>query len=441
MSALLDQMKTLKKKSEQGERRSIDVLNSWFDQPAAFADMDEKAKKKAAKQTFAERRAIKKAQRERDKQLVLEADKDINAIGERKKFVVAKGKRANAYAMSEAFLALVLNVRQGVPETQALRIVAKAYKGTIIEYLMNDAAELMELGQTFQQALVAQDDIPETMRGMISAGTTSKDVYDNIERAAELLIGATEVKEEIRKQMIVPAWSLVMIAIVILVFANFSLPALRDAMSTLGSDKPASMIFAETTITIMKWAIYILIPSGLLWVGFWYLIGRKFKPIRYAVSWLWMKAPIVGDILRTNASARLYQLFASNLSTGMSEKDALRKASRGCGEDALERDILRFVDLMESDTPPLTREFAESKWIPTIYGSLVMSTRTSSAMIDAMKQAYPKMEAKANRETDRLTTTLQPLINILSYGLLGFVLIIMLIPVYEPLKTLMTIGV
>lgn len=357
------------------------------------------------------------------------------------KFVWSKGRKSNNYVISEALRSLVNQLDNGLSEKEALQITSTAFKRYSIGWVMGDVLRRMELGQSMGKAFLAQEDIPEDVKGMIKAAPTSRELYDNLKRAADSLIDSAAIREEIKTQLITPVITLAMLGVAMLVFSMWVFPSITDSMAILGEETPKSITIATLLINIMKWIAGVILGIMVLIGLYWFFIGKRFQRTREHMSGLTMRMPYIGPILRENASSRLFQLMAANMDSGMPEADALEAAGQGCGEEALERDMRIFAERMRGVSPPKILEFASStKYVPYERGAAIIGLGSSSGMLRMLKDSWPQMKAKAERETKRLSATLQPAITWTTYGVTGAMLIVMAIPMYAPISSLLSTG-
>ena len=345
------------------------------------------------------------------------------------KFVLYDGKRSDPYTISRALRSLVLLLRNGMRESLALEIAGESFAKYKIGRGLKDASRRMnDEGLTFVEALTIQDALPRESRELIAAGSSSSSVYDNIEKAAELLIDGVAIRKRIFTPMITPMITLVVALGIVTFAALFALPNLADTLSGLNAGELPGMSSAMMVFGIAKWVSIALLAALVLGLLFWVTVGRNVPKVRRAVSAATLRVPVVGRILSLVATARLFQLASANLSTGMREADALESAGRGCGEEALAQHMVAFAERMRSENPPETNEFANTPYVRDDISSLVATADTSSSLLKIMTSLHPSLSQEADLEMDQLESTFVPIVQYAIYGLIVAMMLVLLVP-------------
>lgn len=352
-------------------------------------------------------------------------------------FVLYKGKKSKPDVIARAIRSLTMVLRVGESEARALEIVGEQFHKFEIGRAFEHAAEVMrQEGATFKQALMAEEVIPRTARELIEASPTSQALHKNLHQAAKLVAESESVKKKLLMNLIQPGFMLGLCVALLFGSVAFIIPGFISVFDEMGSETPALTIAILDVADVVKWVLGGLIAAFLLFLGYWALIGRKSQAFRAGMDNVFIRIPHVGPILQLAATSRLFQLLSANLSTGISEPDALIGAARGCGNEAMKKHCLEHADRMIEEGAPL-KEFAKSKLFPSAAGQMLASSPSVRQEIEVMSELSPEYSDEANTQLEALSRVLDPLINYIVYGIAGALIVCLMLPMYSIYPSLM----
>ena len=355
-------------------------------------------------------------------------------------FVLYKGKKSKPETIARALRALTMVLRVGEAEARALEIVGKQFhKYEIGRAFEHAAASMRQQGASFKQALLAEEVIPRTARELIEASPTSQSLHKNLQQAAILVQEAQSVKKKLLMNLIQPGFMVGLCLVLLFASAAYIIPGFIKIFGDLGAETPPMTLVILQVADVTKWVMGIVIGALLLFMAYWFTVGRNSERFRSIMDTIAIMTPGIGSILQLSATSRLFQLLAANLSTGINEPDALRGAANGCGNEALKSHCLLHADKMMHDGVPL-KGFVETKLVPSDARQILSSAPSIRQEIEIMTELGPEYHAEANLQLETLSRTLEPTINYMVYGVAGLLIVSIMLPMYSIYPALMKMG-
>lgn len=355
-------------------------------------------------------------------------------------FVLYKGKKSKPETIARALRALTMVLRVGQSEARALEIVGKQFhKFEIGRAFEHAAVNMRDEGASFKQALLAEEVIPRTARELIEASPTSQALHRNLQQAAILVQEAQSVKKKLLMNLIQPGFMMALCLLLLFVSAAYIIPGFIKIFGELGAETPPVTLIILQVADVTKWVMGSIIGVVLLFLGYWFTLGRNSEKFRSIMDTIAILTPAIGPILQLSATSRLFQLLAANLSTGINEPDALRGAANGCGNDALKSHCLLHADKMDHDGAAL-KGFVDTKLVPSDARQILGSAPSIIQEIEIMNELGPEYHQEANVQLETLSRTLEPTVNYLVYGVAGVLIVSIMLPMYSIYPALMKMG-
>lgn len=355
-------------------------------------------------------------------------------------FVWSNGKKAKPEVIAESLRSLSMILAVGGAEAGALEVVGHQYRRYNVGRAYTAAASAMiNEGASFQQALLAQEIFPRSVREMIESAPRASMIYASLDESATIVQDSQTVKKKLRSALIQPTFMLVVTIIFLFIAALSIVPGIIKSFLVLGSDAPESATLVLQIANVVTWVLGILMSAAAGLVGYWFAFGRRNKRLRTHLDRLIIKSPLVGPIVQMSATGRLLQILATGLESGRNEPAALVSAGGGCGNEALYEHCVHHAARMHDDGARL-RDFATTQLVPESTRFMLAAAPSVRQEITTMRALAPRYRAEANQRLESLTKMLEPLMNIFIYSAAGLLIIAVVFPMYSIFPALMDVG-
>jgi type II secretory pathway component PulF len=210
---------------------------------------------------------------------------------------------------------------------------------------------------------------------------------------------------------------------------TFIVPRFTSILTELGSALPLPtriLVAMSQGLVRFGWALALAIGFGIT------LFRRYLRTPAGRLRWdaFRLRVPVVRHVLTAHAFAQFARTLGSLLSNGVPILDALRIVEATVGNEVIAREI-REARNRVTDGASISGPLAKSRVFPPLLTDMLAVGEQSGDMSGALQHIARRYEADLDRSVKVFTTVLEPLLLLLMAGLIGFVALSMLLPVFN----------
>lgn len=323
---------------------------------------------------------------------------------------------------------LATMIDAGLPIVQALDILGRQHENKAFKQMLAAVKEHVETGGTFAEALGKHPKSFDNLYvNMIAAGENGGILDIILERLAKFYEKAIKLKREIKTAMMYPAVVVSAAVIVTSVLMLFVIPTFADLFSEFGAALPLPTQIVINMSNFFQSYWYLIFGS----MGAGLFFFRRFSKTergQEVLHPLYLKIPVLGDLIRKVAVARFSRTLGTMLSSGVPILEALNICARTAGNKVVEREVLRArVSISEGKT--MTDPLQQSEVFPSMVVQMI-AVGESTGALDAMLQ---KIADFYEEEVDTAVAGLKQLIEPVMILVLGVVVGGLVIAMYLPI--------
>ncbi len=322
----------------------------------------------------------------------------------------------------------------GISMVRALEIISeeegisKAQKEVYTDILID-----LKRGVSLSEAMEARGCFPDLMLGMVRSGEGSGTIDMVMNRLAKHYDRESRLNRQVQSAMTYPVVLLVMCALVVILIMTFILPQFEElflAMETL--PMPTMILMAVSDFLIQDWYVALFV----LFVGGVFLrIVSKIYQVRRILDYGKVHMPVAGKLNKVIYTARFARTLSSLYSSGMPIVAALETAGATVGNVYVEEQFQQVGTTVRSGVP-LSQALREVDGFVLKLSSAILVGEESGRLDSMLESIAITMEEEAEAATKRLVTLLEPVLICFMAILVGFIIIAVMLPIYESYATI-----
>ena len=322
----------------------------------------------------------------------------------------------------------------GISMVRALEIISeeegisKAQKEVYTDILID-----LKRGVSLSEAMEARGCFPDLMLGMVRSGEGSGTIDMVMNRLAKHYDRESRLNRQVQSAMTYPMVLLVMCALVVILIMTFILPQFEElflAMETL--PMPTMILMAVSDFLIQDWYVALFV----LFVGGVFLrIVSKIYQVRRILDYGKVHMPVAGKLNKVIYTARFARTLSSLYSSGMPIVAALETAGATVGNVYVEEQFQQVGTTVRSGVP-LSQALREVDGFVLKLSSAILVGEESGRLDSMLESTAITMEEEAEAATKRLVTLLEPVLICFMAILVGFIIIAVMLPIYESYATI-----
>lgn len=342
---------------------------------------------------------------------------------------VKKHKKLNARQLSEFSKELSTLLASGVSIVRALEIIAEEEGiSPITKALYLDILAELKRGLSLSEAMEMKQCFPELMLGMIRSGEGSGNIDAVMNRLALHYERENRLKQQVQSAMTYPMVLLVMSILVMILIVTFILPQFEELFAEMESlPVVTEILMGISDFLVTQWYVALLVIFLLFIIL--RTVGKIYK-VRRTIDYIKVHMPVAGKLNKVIYTARFSRTLSSLYSSGMPIASALQTAGGTVGNVYVEEQFDKVISMVRSGIP-LSQALREVDGFLRKLSSTIM-VGEESGRLDAMLDSIAMtMEEEAEAATKRLVTLLEPILICIMALVVGFIIIAVMLPIYE----------
>lgn len=333
---------------------------------------------------------------------------------------------------------LVIFVRQfatmidaGLPLVQCLDILATQGDNPAFNKILRDVKSTVEQGTTFSQALTRHPKVfDELFVNLIDAGEQGGILDTILQRLAVYIEKRVKLKRQVKSALVYPIGVMCVAIIVLFILLTFVIPAFENMFKDMGAGQlpgVTQMVISLSNFTIgnLHWIVLTVIAV----VG---SVSYSYKTVAGKEFWhrAFLKAPVIGPVMRKIAVARFTRTLGTLLTSGVPILDAMAIVAKTAGNVVVEAAINQTSDRIREGRT-MAEPLEETKVFPSMVVQMIGVGEQTGALDQMLSKIADFYEEEVDVAVAALTSMLEPIMMVVIGGMVGFILIAMYMPIFD----------
>lgn len=356
-----------------------------------------------------------------------------DAATERK---VAGGRRVERRDLILFCMQMAQLVRAGVPLLEALTDLRDSMESPEFKEIIGSVIEVIESGQSLSQAM---EDFPQVFDtlfvSLIRAGEASGRLAEVFESLTDTIKWQDELATSTKKLMMTPLIVGTVVLGVTAFLMVYLVPQLIDFIANMGEELPmhTRALIATSDLMVNYWYVWVVIPPVLFIVA--QILIRTNPDMRYKADQAKLHIPKVGPVIQKIILSRFANFFSMMYAAGIPVLSSLEIAENIIDNLVIKRALQKAREDIEQGDP-ISQSLANTGMFPPLILRIIRIGETTGKLDKALLNVSYFYERDIKDSIDRLQALIQPAMTAVVGGLLGWVMISVLGPVYSSLSNI-----
>ena len=328
---------------------------------------------------------------------------------------------------NQEFLALI---KSGLPMLRSFDILSeRATRGAFQQALLAVREEIRG-GAAISEAMANQSAFfPELYRASVQSGEQAGNLPEVLQRYISYLKLLIAVREKVVNALIYPSF-LVLFGVATSAFLlTFVMPTFAEVYSESNAELPfATQLLLNIVNSLGSWAPWVVI--ALIVGGGIFYWWRGTEQGQWALDRLVLRLPILGDVILKNQVIRLTRTLATVLAGGIPLLSALQVTGRAMTNKVFARALSGAIAHVREGMS-LSRSLKRESFLPRMTIEMIEVGETTGALEAMLLEVSEFHEGELDLQLSRLTTWIEPLLLIIMGVMVGGIVIIMYLPIFQ----------
>lgn len=269
---------------------------------------------------------------------------------------------------------------------------------------------------------------------MVKAAEVSGQMDVILERLADYLESAAELRREIKSAMTYPVVSMVLVTGITAFLMIGIVPGFRQVFDSLETELPTITKLVLGTSEWMRAHWYFLVGAVFFFFGGLYVFKRT-PGGRLALDHLNLKAPVFGPLFRKVALARFSRTFATLIRSGVPIMGTLDIVADTSGNQVVSRAVLASRESVRAGNM-LSEPLSQSPVFPPMVVRMITIGEKSGSLETLLEKIAEFYDSQVKAAVKSLTSMIEPILITVMGVLVGGVVLSVFMPILDVVGTL-----
>ncbi len=322
-------------------------------------------------------------------------------------------------------------IEAGLPISKSLDVINRQLKNKYFKGAVSSIEEEMRGGKTLSESLSMYGNIFSNLfTSMVKAGEESGKLSDSLKIIGTQMEQSYNLKRKIKGAMIYPAIILSLTVIIGVLMMIFVIPSITATFTDLNVELPLATKILIYTSNLFKNDIFIiLLAAAVLFAASYFFakskIGKNF------FDFLFLKTPIVGELIKETNAARLSRTLSSLLSSGVPYAESI-KITENIIENHYFKNLLKESRAKVEKGETVSSVFlSNEKLTPPFIGEMIAVGEETGRLPSMLLEVAEYYELSVEQKTKDMSTIIEPFLMIIIGVAVGFFAFSIIKPIYS----------
>jgi len=343
----------------------------------------------------------------------------------------AKVKTKDLYIFCRQFHTMI---NAGANISNALDVLKKQTENKKLRTSLNEAYDDVQKGISLSEAFGKHKDVfPDLLTNMINTGEVSGNLDIIMSRMATHFEKENKTNNQLKSAMVYPMVLSGLSVVVVVFLLAFIMPTFTGMFASSGVALPAPtrIVMGFSKFIQTKWYILIVVIGGAVYGIKNY---AKTPAGRLTLDGLKLRLPIIKDITEKAIVSRFTRTLSTVIASGVPLVQSLEVVQKVVGNQVAENSleiikekVLKGVSLGEA--------LGEESIFPIMLHSMIKIGEESGSLDDILDKTANFYDEELETSLKKMTTMIEPLMIIIMGVVIGFIVIAMMLPIFDMTKT------
>lgn len=328
---------------------------------------------------------------------------------------------------NQEFLALV---KAGLPILKSCEALAERAGHTEFRTVLEGVRSAIRGGASISEAMERYPEyFPDLYRAALRAGEQTGNLVDVLQRYIAYLKLLIDTRDKVGKALAYPAFLVVVGGAVVGFLLTYVIPTVADIYHQAERELPVATQWLLALVAQLKLAAPWLLFGGVGAAAFaaaWIRTDAG----RWAVDRLSLRLPVIGNILLKHQLIQLTRTLATVLSAGVPLLAALQ-ITRGALTNRVLAEVVAHATDCVRNGMGLAAALRESSLMPPLSVEMVAVGETTGSLEPMLRDLAEFHEGELEYRLSQLTTWIEPVLLLVMGILVGGIVIVMYLPIFQ----------
>ena len=322
-------------------------------------------------------------------------------------------------------------IKSGIPLTDAVKILAQQDKKKRYKKVYDSLTYELTMGESFSEALKKQGSVfPGLLINMIKAAELTGELENTLDEMSEYYNEKQQTKDALISAMTYPMTVLIFAIIAVSFILIVIIPKFVEIYESIDVEISGLTLIVITASDWLKEKYIYLI---LFVIGFsiiYKVLYTNVKAFKTAMQYIFMHLPIIGKMIIYNEMALFAKTFAVLNKNNVLLTDSIDLLSKITNNEIYKMLMYDTIsNLLRGDKMSLS--FKDNWAVPEIAYYMITTGESTGQISEMLNKVSSFYKVQVDNISTKLKTFLEPFLIVALAVMIGFILIAVIIPIFQ----------
>jgi len=321
--------------------------------------------------------------------------------------------------------------KAGVPIAEGLATMASHETHPLLKEVLNDMRRHVEEGNSLTEAMRKHPKVfSHFYTGVVEGGEQNGVLTPLLEKLARYMENEERVARSIKAALRYPFFVMITLSLAFVMIMTFIFPRFKPLFAKFGDDLPYQTKILLIISSTLQHRWYVLLGGVIaLFVLFHY--AKKLPRFRRFIDLARLRVPILGSLYQYSAISQIANMFATFMAGGIINfLNMLHLIERAFTNTVIKEEIRNLITKV-TNGKTLGESMETSKLFPPLFAHLTHVGERTGGMESMMDILYEYYEQELCYKTQKLISTIEPLILLVTSGFIVFIALGIFMPYWR----------
>lgn len=318
----------------------------------------------------------------------------------------------------------------GLTIEKAITNLEKEEKNKKFQRVLRRLSDDIKKGYSLSEAMEQHPGVFNPLYvALVKAGEVSGTLHTVLDELSEYLEKIEDTRRKVMSAMAYPIFILIFLILASWGIFYFVVPQFASVYENFNADLPGPTLAAIAISKFITGNVILFIFLLLLFIGVVFLVYMTDRG-RYIMDSIKIKIPVVGQVVKNSIMSKFARTFSILMAAGVPIMETL-ELSENVVQNAVVESAIRKSRVMVKEGYSVAGAFRRTGVFPSTLLQMTATGEETGDMDKLLGKAAEFYEKLVDAVIDRLTSLIEPLLVILMAAIVGSVVVVIYLPIFD----------
>lgn len=333
--------------------------------------------------------------------------------------------------MAFALTQISTYLKAGISLIDAFRILAKQAVKPDVKKIYDMIVYDLLSGESLSEAMARQPKIfPKLLTNMVKSSELTGDLPVILDDMADYYTEMDKTRKDLKSAMTYPTIVFVMAIAVIVFVLRYIVPQYVEMFSSWSNDLPKITVMTINFSNFLQANLVQLIIIIIMILLLYIYLFRNVKAFRKTMQFIYLKIPVVKNIIMYSEVSMFAKTFASLLNHGVFITDSMDVLIKVSDNEIYKKIIENTVKNLNKGGK-ISEAFKDNPYIPIVAYEMIVTGETTGKLGTMMVKVADYYQSLYKNAINQIKTLVEPILIVVLTFTVGLIIIAIIVPMFE----------